>query len=128
MRAALFAVETCASLTFEVETGPTGNFSLFEPGPYTFPSSAFATNVFRIWLMLTEAPAAAVPAGGTVDDPGGTKTVVARDPDVNEALRQDLHLTAHPVALPTPATAPVPDKAGATPATPATHPTPTHTP
>lgn len=112
MRAALFAVETCASLTFEVETGPTGNFSLFEPGPYTFPSSPFATNDFRIWLMFTGAPAAAVPAGGTVDDPGGTMTAVARDPDGNEVLREDIPLIANTVARPTAAVALVLDESG----------------
>src|SRR3546814_15596956 len=62
--------------------------------------------------MFTGAPAAAVPAGGTVDDPGGTMTVVARDPDGNEVLREDIPLIANTVARPTAAVALVLDESG----------------
>lgn len=112
MRAALFQVETCAPLTFEVETGPTGNFSLFQPDPYIFPNSQFPTNEFRIWVMFTGAPNATVPPGGTVNDPGGTMTVVARDPDNNEVLREDIPIIANTVARPTSAVALVLDESG----------------
>jgi hypothetical protein len=112
MRAALFEVETCAPLSFEVETGPTGNFSLFVPGPFAFPSSEFATSEFRIWVMFTGAAAATIPMGGTVNDPGGTMTVVGRDPNGNEVLREDIALLANTVARPTAAVALVLDESG----------------
>lgn len=112
MRAALFDVKTCAPLSFEVESGLTGNFSLFQPGPYPFPSSEFATNEFRIWVMFTGAGAATIPMGGTVNDPGGTMTVVGRDPDGNEVLREDILLLANTVARPTAAVALVLDESG----------------
>jgi Common central domain of tyrosinase/von Willebrand factor type A domain len=112
MRAALFEVETCAPLTFEVESGPTGNFSLFQPGPYTFPTSDFPTTEFRIWAMFTGAPSAAIPPGGTVNDPGGTMTIVARDPDGDEVLREDIPILANTVARPTSAVALLLDESG----------------
>ncbi len=112
MRAALFEVETCATVTFEVETGPTGNFSLFQPDPYIFPSSDFPSTEFRIWVMFTGAPNAAVPPGGTVNDPGGVMTVVGRDPDGNEILREDIPLIANTIARPTSAVALVLDESG----------------
>lgn len=112
MRAALIEIETCAPLSFAVETGPTGNFSLFQPGPYPFPSSEFPTNEFRIWVMFTGAPAAIVPAGGTVNDPGGSMTVVGTDPDGKEIIREDIPLIANTIARPTAAVALVLDESG----------------
>lgn len=112
MRAALFEVETCEPLVFEVESGPTGNFSLFEPDPYPFPTSEFPSTAFRIWVMFTGAPSASVPAGGTVNDPGGTMTVVGRDGDGNEVLREDIPILANTVARPTAAVALVLDESG----------------
>ena len=112
MRAAVFEAETCALLTFEVSAGPTGNFSLFQPDPYVFPTSEFPTAEFRIWVMFTGAPMATIPPDGTVNDPGGTMTVVARDTDGTIVLNEDIPLVANTIARPTAAVALVLDESG----------------
>ena len=70
-RAALFLVRGCGSLTFEVTAGPSAPFSLFAPGPYSFPGPHLPTEEFRIWVMFT---------GGTPGSTAsGTIGVVARN-------------------------------------------------
>ena len=82
-RAALFRVEGCGNLSFEVSTGPTAPFSLFEPGPFLFPAGPFPTDELRIWVMYTGT------SPGTSDS--GTMTVIARDSDGVEVDRWDRH-------------------------------------
>jgi hypothetical protein len=106
MRAAFFTVEGCAPLQFEVESGPTGNFSLSSPGPYPYPAGPFPTNEFRIWVMFTGGAAGFI-------DPGGVMTVVARDGLGNEVDRWDnIPILANSVARPTVAVALVLDESG----------------
>lgn len=107
MRAAFFTVETCSTLSFEVESGPTGNFTLHEPGPFPFPAQGSQpTTEFRIWVLFTGGP-----AGST--DPGGVMTVVAHDGDGNEVGRwDDIPIIANSVQRPTAAVALVLDESG----------------
>ncbi len=106
MRAALFNIEGCEDLSFQVENGPTGNFSLFAPGPALFPQGDFAMDELRIWVMFTGG------AAGTTD-PGGVMTVVARDPFGNEVQRwTNIPILANSVARPTVAVALVLDESG----------------
>ncbi|HED65419.1 MAG TPA: VWA domain-containing protein [Planctomycetes bacterium] len=106
MRAALFRIEGCGPISFEVEAGPSGSFSLFTPGPYAFPAGPFPTDELRIWVLYT---------GGTPDttDPGGTMTVVAKDDEGVEIGRwDDIPILANTVARPTVAVALVLDESG----------------
>ena len=106
MRAALFQIEGCESLTFEVESGPTGSFSLFEPDPYPFPAGPLPTDELRIWVMFT---------GGAANttDAGGVMTVAAKDAEDNEVDRwDDIPILANSVARPTAAVALVLDESG----------------
>ena len=105
-RAALFTVEGCGPLVFEVESGPTGNFSLLEPGPFPYPAGPFPTEAFRIWALFTGGPAGS-------SDPGGVMTVVARDAFGTEVGRwNNIPLVANSVARPTAAVALVLDESG----------------
>lgn len=104
-RAALFQIEGCESLSFEVANGPTGPFSLFSPGPYPYPSGGFPTDELRIWLLYT---------GGT---PGSTDSgvisLVARDEFGDEVGRwDDIPILANSVARPAVAVALVLDESG----------------
>ncbi|MDH3891825.1 MAG: tyrosinase family protein [candidate division Zixibacteria bacterium] len=105
-RAALFQITGCGSLLFEVTNGPTGSFSLFEPGPYPHPSGSFPTDELRIWVMFT---------GGAPDtiDPGGVMSVVARDDDGNVVgTFNDIPILANSVARPSVAVALILDESG----------------
>ena len=103
-RAAAFTISGCADLSFIVETVPGAPFSLFEPGPFTFPNSPFPNDELRIWVMFTGA------TPETSDN--GTMTVVAQDGDGAEVGRWDILLEANSVARPSVAVALVLDESG----------------
>jgi hypothetical protein len=104
-RAALFDIAGCESLTFEVTNGPTGPFSLFEPGPFPHPAGLFPTNELRIWLMFTGA------APSTTDN--GLMSVAARDEFGNVVdTWNDIPILANSVARPSVAVALVLDESG----------------
>ena len=104
-RAALFRMAGCADLRLEVEAGPTGPFSLFEPGPFFHPASPFPTDELRIWLTYTGS------SPGTTAE--GTMTVVARDPDhVELAKWPEIPIVANSVARPLVAVSLVLDESG----------------
>ena len=103
--AALFRLAGCARVRFEVTGGPTGSFSLFEPGPFFHPAGPFPTDELRIWLTYTGS------TPGTRET--GTMTVAAWDPDgVERARWEDIPIVADSVARPSVAVALVLDESG----------------
>ena len=103
-RAALFRMAGCADLRLEVEAGPTGPFSLFEPGPFFHPASPFPTDELRIWLTYT---------GSRGTTAKGKMTVVVRDPDhVVLAQWPEIPIVANSVARPLVAVSLVLDESG----------------
>jgi hypothetical protein len=104
-RAALFRVSGCEALTFHVTAGPTAPFSLFEPGPFSFPAGPMPTADLRIWVLFTGQTPGSVVAG--------TMTVVARDGFGTEVERwEDIPIFARSVARPRVAVAMVLDESG----------------
>jgi hypothetical protein len=105
-RAALFQIAGCAILSFEVTNGPTGPFSLFEPGPFPYPAAAgFPTEALRIWVMYTGR------TPGSVDT--GVMTVLARNEFGDEVQRwENIPIFANSVARPKVAVSLVLDESG----------------
>lgn len=91
IRAALFQISGCESITLEITNGPTGSFTLFEPGPFQRPAAPFPSNELLIRLMFTGG------APGTNDQ--GVMSVVARDQTGNVVgTWDDIPIQANSVA------------------------------
>lgn len=104
-RAILFRVSGCKSVTFHITSGPTGPFSLFAPGPFTFPAGSFPNDQLRIWVMYTGR------TPGSSDS--GVISVVARNAFGDEVQRwENIPILANSVARPRVAVALVLDESG----------------